>query len=169
METVACAASVSQVVVYSVSSVRYVQQLYVRLKGCGSAYRDEETNLSLLLDVIKKISSQGVKDNDPILPILIEIGRLACEILHLLKPRVLLGFNWTPLTKQDELKSNLQILEKKRELLHLHLSQTNNKVLVAIQETVTRQQTGLDSPPAMAPEPPRTIVIDPSSLKRVTG
>jgi hypothetical protein len=136
MEVIAGAASVSQVVVYSFSSIRYVQELYVRLKGCGSAYRDEETNLSLLLDIIRSLSSQGVKDNDPILPILIEIARLACEILHLLKPRILLGLNWTPLTKQDELKSTLQTLETKRKLLHLHLARANSKVLVAIQESV---------------------------------
>jgi hypothetical protein len=85
MEMVAGAASVTQLVAYSFSSIRYLQRLYNELKAHGSSYRDEETNLRLLLDVIRGLCQKGVKDNDPILPILVDLTGLACDILHLLQ------------------------------------------------------------------------------------
>jgi hypothetical protein len=162
MEVVGNVASVSQVVVYSFSTFRCLQKLYVELKSCGSAYHDEESNLSLLLGVIKSLSKQGVNDNNPILPVLIEICRLACEILHLLQPRILWGINWTHLAKQEELKSAFQALEKKRELLHLHLAQANNATLAALQEAVRKQQPNTQPntvpPHEMVQSPPQSTV-----------
>ena len=103
---------------------------------------NEETNISLLLDVIKDLSKQGIEDSNPILPVLIDISGLACEILCLLQPKRLLGFNWAPFAKQDKLKAAFEALDKKRKLLHLHMSHANNSALSALQEAFHKQQDG---------------------------
>jgi len=145
MDAIAGAASVSQLVAYSFSSIRYLQQLYTELKTGNSVYRNEEKNISLLLDVIKRLSSQNVPDSDPILPILIDISGLACEILHLLRPKRLLGYNWTSFTTQDKINLAFESLDKKRKLLHLYISQANNEALVALRETVEKQNANHSS------------------------
>jgi hypothetical protein len=136
MEMVAGAASVSQLVAYSLSSARYLQRLYSEIRTHGSTYRNEESNLSLLLDVVQGFSKQGVSNTKFILPILIDISTLACEIMHLLQPRKLWGVDWTPFTKQDALRAAFESLDKKQKLLHLHVSQANGKALTAIQHAL---------------------------------
>jgi hypothetical protein len=141
MEMVAGAASVSQLVAYSLSSARYIQQLYTEVQGHGSTYRNQETNLGLLLDIIKGFSKQGVSDDSPVLPVLIDISKLACDILHLLQPRKLWGFDWTPFTKQEALRSAFETLDKKQKLLHLHISHANSQALATIQQALVVNTT----------------------------
>ncbi|KAH3907386.1 hypothetical protein HBI56_157610 [Parastagonospora nodorum] len=165
MDIVAGAASVSQLIAYSLSSAHCLQQLYNELKNFGTSYRNEETNVCLLLDVIKGLSDQGVDDSDPILPILLDISRLACEILHLLQPRRLLGINWTPLTKQDELKSSFGALDKKQKLLHLRVS---GETLTALR-TVSRQGSFFSLAPThtMATPPPPKFTCNNNNIRGV--
>jgi hypothetical protein len=164
MEVVAGAASVSQLVAYSFSSLRYLQQLYTEIKICGSAYRNEEASLSLLLNVIRDLEKQGVSDSDPILPILIDVSRLACEILHLLQPRRLLGFNWTPFTKQDELKSAFRALDRQQKLLHLRVS---GEALTTLRAAVNRQGTDLSLAPSNTMPTTPSKVICPISCSKL--
>jgi hypothetical protein len=155
MDVVAGVASVSQLIAYSLSSAHCLQQLYSELKNFGTAYRNEEANVCLLLHVIKGISDQGVADSDPILPILLDISRLACEILHLLQPRRLWGINWTPLTRQDELKSSFTALDKKQKLLHLTVS---GETLTALRTGLSRQGSFFSLDPTHAMDTPSAKV-----------
>jgi hypothetical protein len=164
MEVIASVSSVSQLVAYSFSSFQYVQRLYTALKNGHSTYRNEETNIVLLLDVIKRLPSQNINDSDAILPILIDISGLACEILHLLQPKQFLGINWTPITGPNKLVSAFEALNKKERLLHLYITQASNEALAAIQKAVggPSANTSLSSPDIMAsppsPTPPQSSV-----------
>lgn len=163
MEIVSGIASISQIAVYSLSSVRYLQQLYIELKNSRAAYRNEEANVCLLLHVVKGLSDQGVADSDPILPVLLDICRLACEILHLLQPRRLLGINWTPLIRQDELKSSFEALGNNQKLLHLHVS---GETLKAIRTRFSRQGSDFSLASTLLMTAPRSKVSSPySNLK----
>jgi hypothetical protein len=141
MDMVAGAASVSQLFAYSVSSTRYLQELYTQLKAGDSVYRDGENKISLLLNVIKRLSShQQIKDSDPIRPVLIDISRLACQLLHLLQPKRILGYNWTALMARDKIDSAFKALDENRKLLHLCVSQASNDTLRTIQTTIEHQR-----------------------------
>jgi hypothetical protein len=133
MEVIAGAASISQLVAYSLSSTRYLQKLCTELKAGGSAYRSEENNINLLLKVIKRLAAQDIEDSDPILPILIDISGLACEVLHLLRPKRFLGYNWTALITHDKISTAFEALDRKRGILHLYISQSNRETVAPIQ------------------------------------
>ncbi|KAF2827812.1 hypothetical protein CC86DRAFT_404855 [Ophiobolus disseminans] len=139
MEVIAGAASVSQLVAYSFSSIRYLQQLYTELNTGDSVYRNEEKNVGLLLGVIKRLTDQNIQDTDPILPILIDISGLACEILSLLLPKRRFGYNWTALTAQNKIKAAFETLDKKQKLLQLYMLQANNDALFAIRTIIDQQ------------------------------
>lgn len=138
MEVIAVSASVTQLAAYTLSSARYLQHLYTELHTCHSAYRSEETNIILLLDVIKRLSCHNIEDSNPVLPILIDISGLACQILQLLQPRKLWGFNWIPITAQDKLSSSFETLTKKRSLLHLYVSQASYDAITDLRKAIDR-------------------------------
>lgn len=86
MEVIAGIASVSQLVAYSISCAHSLGQLHTALTS-NSAYRSEESNINLLLDVIRRLPTENIPESDPVLRILIDISGLACETLHLLQPK----------------------------------------------------------------------------------
>jgi hypothetical protein len=138
MEVIGGAASVSQLVVYISSSARTLHRLYTELRNGDSAYRNEETNIGLLLNILQRLERQDLEDHNPVLPVLIAISGLACQVLNLLQPRKVFGINWTPITAQDKLNSAFESLDKKRRLLHLYVSQTHHDALVDLRETIDR-------------------------------
>jgi len=167
MEMIAGIASVSQLVAYSFSSFRCLFRLYVEIKN-DSEYRTESTYIVLLLDIIKHLSSQKIEDSDPVLPVLIDISELVCEIRRHLQPRSLWGFNWISGISRDLARSAFDALDKKRALLHLYISQTNNNTLATLQKTIDRQvdSTNLVLQHKMA-EPPRQkkVMTSPKSIE----
>ena len=136
MEIVGCAASVSQLLVYIALSSGRLEKLCAELKDGSSTYREEESNISILLGIIKRLSRQNITNEDSILPVLIAISTLACQALHLLRPNKVLGINWTPITAHEKIKSAFQSLDKKRTLLHLYISQTHHDALIDLRETI---------------------------------
>ncbi|EUC47077.1 hypothetical protein COCMIDRAFT_3933 [Bipolaris oryzae ATCC 44560] len=138
MEFVGCAASVSQLLVYLSSSAVNLQRLYSELVHCNSNYRDEATNIRLLLHTLQRLGRQHLDDDDnsPVLPVLISISGTACQVLHLLKPKRLFGINWAPVTSQNKISSAFETLNKKRNLLHLYISQEHQEALVDLRHTV---------------------------------
>jgi hypothetical protein len=138
MEVVGGAASVSQLVVYISSSARTLHRLYTELHNGDSAYCDEESNIGLLLNILQRLARQDIGDHHPVLPVLIAISGVACEVLNLLQPRKVLGINWAPLTAQTKLKAAFESLDKKRLLLHLYVSQAHHDALVDLREAIDR-------------------------------
>ena len=136
MEIVGCAASVSQLLVYIALSSGRLEKLCAELKDGYTTYREEESNISLLLRIIQRLSRQNIANEESILPVLIAISGLACHALHLLRPNKVLGINWTPITAHEKIKSAFQSLDKKRSLLHLYISQTHHDALVDLRETI---------------------------------
>lgn len=141
MDAISGAASISQLLAYSASSVRYLYRVYTELHSHHSIYHNEQTNVRLLLDVIKRVSSQNIDDSDSVLPILVGISDVACEIINLLQSKTILGVNWVLLTSRTRLSVAFEALEKKRRLLHLYVSQASNDAIRAIQATLDRQYT----------------------------
>ena len=144
MELVGCAASVSQLVVYISSSAVSLQRLYVELRSGDSTYRSEANNINLLLNIFQRLAHRTIEDCNPVLPVLIAISEIACEVLCLLKPKRVFGFNWTPITAQDRINSAFESLDKKRRLLHLYISQAHHEALIDLREAIDR--TGMSSP-----------------------
>jgi hypothetical protein len=145
MEVIGGAASVSQLMVYISSSVRALHRLYTELHDGDSAYCDEEINIGLLLNILQRLARQGIEDHHHVLPVLIAISGVACEVLNLLQPRKVLGINWAPLTAQAKLKAAFESLNKKRRLLHLYVSQTHHDALVNLRETIERSSMTVPS------------------------
>ncbi|KAF1834160.1 hypothetical protein BDW02DRAFT_473231, partial [Decorospora gaudefroyi] len=123
MEIIGTSASVSQLVVYISSSTNTLRKLYTELQNADSVYREEKTNIGLLLNILQRLAQQNIQDCNPLVPIIIATSGIASQVLHLLQPRRKFGINWTPITTQDRLSSAFESLEKKRRLLHLYISQ----------------------------------------------
>lgn len=137
MELVGSAASVSQLLVYLSSSVNGLKRLYAEIASCNSTYRDEATNIQLLLHTLQRFGHQQVVDDHSlVLPILISISGIACQALQLLKPKRIFGINWAPVTSKDKIISAFETLDKKRKLLHLYISQEHHKALLDLRQMV---------------------------------
>ncbi|EMD89663.1 hypothetical protein COCC4DRAFT_106295, partial [Bipolaris maydis ATCC 48331] len=138
MELVGCAASVSQLLVYLSSSAISLQRLYTEFVHCNSIYRDEATNIRLLLYTLQRLGRQHVDDDDhsPVLPVLISISGIACQVLHLLKPKRIFVIDWAPVTSKDKIILAFETLDKKRNLLHLYISQEHQEALVDLRQRV---------------------------------
>lgn len=139
MELVGCAASVSQLLVYLSSSAISLQRLYTEFVHCNSTYRDEATNIRLLLYTLQRLGRQHVDDDDdhsPVLPVLISISGIACQVLHLLKPKRIFVIDWAPVTSKDKIILAFETLDKKRNLLHLYISQEHQEALVDLRQRV---------------------------------
>jgi hypothetical protein len=128
MEVIACIASASQLVAYSVSCAHY------------SSFRSEETNINLLLDVIRRLSTQEIQESDPVLRILVDISGLACEILHHLQPKSV-WIRWNTITLRSKLASLFETLDRKAKLLHLYITQASSSALEAIRIAVDENTT----------------------------
>ncbi|KAH9878938.1 hypothetical protein J1614_002373 [Plenodomus biglobosus] len=134
MEAISGAASISQLLVYSLSSVHFLRKLSSELSQGKSVYHEEERNIRSLLDIVSRLSLPNeIGACDPVLPILVDICRLAYDILLYLQPKVVWGINLTPLINRDRIISSLALLDTKRELLHLHIAQANSDVLSSLQ------------------------------------
>jgi len=138
MEVIGCAASVSQLLVYVTASAFRLHSLCSVLRRGDSIYRDEETNISLLLSILHRLPGQDKQADDPIFPILLSISGFASQALHLLQPRTFCGINWTPLISQDKIQLAFQSLDKQRRLLHLYISQAHHEALLDLRETIDK-------------------------------
>ncbi|KAI8932231.1 hypothetical protein NX059_011110 [Plenodomus lindquistii] len=141
MDVIAGVASVAQLGAYSLSTVRSLQQLYTELENRKSNYHDEERNISLLLRIIQRLASRDIKDCDHIIPILLDISGLACQILHLLRPKNRTAFFLSAFTNPGKLNLALEALDKKRPLLQLYISQVNNDTLAELHERLDKQNS----------------------------
>ncbi|CBX95717.1 hypothetical protein IAQ61_004550 [Plenodomus lingam] len=121
MEAISIAASVSQIVVYSVSSIHYLRKLTSELTQGSSAYYEEEKSIRSLLDIVSRLYLQNeIDDSDHLLSILLDISRVSCDILHCFRPKIVWGLNLAPIINKDKILSSLALLDTKRKLLHIH-------------------------------------------------
>lgn len=139
METIAAIASISQLVVYSASSVRYVQRLFSESNSCHSASDSVQKNFNLLLGIVNRLPTQYAEKSDPLLPISRDISGLTIDTLNLLRPQRIFGFDWAPITNQERLKLSFASLEGKRALLHLHICAVSANLLVNIRQDISSQ------------------------------
>jgi len=145
MEVIGCAASVSQLLVYVTASAFRLHRLCSVLRNGTSIYRDEETNVSLLLAILHRLPGQDKQAKDSIFPILLGITDVARQTLHLLQPKTICGINWTPLLSHGKIQLAFQSLEEKRRLLHLYISQAHHEALIDLRDTIGR--TGMANSP----------------------
>jgi len=138
MEVIGCAASVSQLLVYVTSCSLSLHRLCSVLRRGRSIYRDDETNINLLLKILDRLPGQSKQADDPIIPILLAISGIACQALHLLRPKTICGIDWTPLISQDKIQLAFQSLDKQRRLLHLYISQAHHEALIDLRDTIGR-------------------------------
>lgn len=136
MEVIGCAASVSQLLVYVTASAFRLHRLCSELRHGNSIYRNEETNISLLLNILHRLPGQDKQADDSIFPILLDITDVARQTLLLLEPKTICGINWTPLLSHGKIQLAFQSLEEKRRLLHLYISQAHNDALINLRETI---------------------------------
>jgi hypothetical protein len=136
MEMVSCVASVSQLVVYIASSSRKLERLCHEIRDGFAIYREEESNICLLLNILQRLSQRAIADAEPILPVLIAISGIACQVLYLLQPNKIFGINWTPITAHEKISAAFKSLDKKRTLLHLYLSQAHYDALKDLRDTI---------------------------------
>lgn len=136
MDAVGCVASVCQLIEYSASSAASLGRLYEELVHGDSTYRDEAANIRLLLDTLQRLSRHHVEDHNPVLPVLISISGIACQLLHLLQPKRSFGINLAFFTPRDKINSAFETLNHKRTLLHLHISQAHQDALVDLRQTI---------------------------------
>lgn len=133
---IGCAASISQLGVYLATSAVILKKLYTELQNADSIYRNEASNIQLLLTIFQKLPEKKIEDHDPVLPVLIAISTLSTEVLGLLEPRRRFGINWAPIASRDKINSAFESLEKKRRLLHLYISQAHQTALIDLRHTI---------------------------------
>jgi len=150
MEPIGCAASISQLAVYLLSTTVCLKKLYNALRSGDSIYRNEATNLELLLNILQRLRNQKIDNHDPVLPVLIAISGHASEALHLLQPRTRFGINWTPITCQDKTNLAFESIQRKTELLHLYISQSHHTALVDLRQTIDKST--MANPPENPPD-----------------
>ena len=138
MEVIGCAASVSQLVVYISSSAVALQRLWTELRNSDSTYRDEESNVNLLLNILRRLSNQDIQDHNPVLPVLIAISGTACQVLHLLQPKKIFGYNIAFISSHSKIQLAFRSLDRQRRLLHLYISQSHHEALTDLRETIAQ-------------------------------
>lgn len=134
MDVISGIASVSQLGAYGQSAARCLQRLYLRVHEGPSLYQREKTNISALLDVIKRVCKQESVATENVLALLVDISSLASDILSLLQRHGFLGINWTLVICPQSLSDAFQALTAKRELLHLSIAQSNHELSIDIQK-----------------------------------
>ena len=138
MDLVVAVAGTIQLLAYSHSASKVLLQLIIAIKQGPAAYRDYGINLRLLLDVISQIvePNSRLQSNSLTISIILEITDLAQRALNLLPQTTSLFaiIRHTATHQRSALDESFDALSRKREILHLHISQTH---LLALSELRT--------------------------------
>lgn len=137
MDILGGVASISQIVAYSLSTAQCLQRAYKSVRDGPVIYRSEKSNIKLLLDITADICGGAPETHERILPILVDISKISCQIFNLLERRSFSSFTWASLTTQRTLEQAFSNLTVKRQILHLHIGHTNNILLLKLSEEVS--------------------------------
>ena len=138
MDLVGATASIAQLAAYGHSVIQRLLHLYEAIRTGPAVYRDQKSNISILLDIVHRTCDQDSTQGEVILPLLVDISALACRILNLLDRKGFLGLNWTLLIRHEILSEAFTSLNGKRDLLHLHISERNQTVLSQIRIDIAK-------------------------------
>lgn len=131
------AAGVSQLVAYGHTATKYLIKLYKAVRDGPTAFQDQRYNISLLLKITEQICRRNSSQNESILSLFVRITDTVHSIVELLEQRGILGINWILVTNTETLAQAFESLNRKRDLLQLHLSQESHELLSRIQVDIT--------------------------------
>ncbi|KAI9660654.1 MAG: hypothetical protein M1821_010006 [Bathelium mastoideum] len=143
MDIIASTASVAQLVAYSHSAVQKLFRLHQAVRNGPTSYSDQKTNISILLHIVRRISRQGILQEELVLPILVEISAIACRIECLLNQKGIFGYHWTSLGSCKTLSEAFFSLNTKRDLLHLCISGENQETLDQVRLDIAQMSANL--------------------------
>jgi hypothetical protein len=130
-------AGVSQLVAYGHTATKYLIKLYKAVRDGPTAFQDQRYNISLLLNITEQICRRNSSQNESILSLFVQITDTVHSIVKLLEQRGILGINWILVTNTETLAQAFESLNRKRDLLQLHLSQESHELLSRIQVDIT--------------------------------
>ncbi|KAI9679015.1 MAG: hypothetical protein M1822_007441 [Bathelium mastoideum] len=136
MDILGTTASAIQLTGYGKSVFHQLVRLCKAVRHGPAAYRDQLFNITILLNIVKRIPEQGELQQDPIPQLLVDIAKLAHDIQTLLKKKGPFGLNWALITGWEALSQTFTSLNEKRDLLHLHISERNQNVLTQIRSDI---------------------------------
>ncbi|KAI9685090.1 MAG: hypothetical protein M1822_005482 [Bathelium mastoideum] len=137
MDLIGETASVSQLVAYGGSVARCLLRLSRAIRHGPAAYRDQELNVSILLDIVQRVRWQE-RLQAPITRLLQDISELAWKIQEFLRQRGFLGLNWSVIARSEAVSEAFAALNTKKDLLHLHISERSQVALNQIQSDINR-------------------------------
>ncbi|KAE9363802.1 hypothetical protein N431DRAFT_564386 [Stipitochalara longipes BDJ] len=146
MDAVSGVASISQLFVYGHSVTKSLIRLYKAVQNGPAAFRDQKFNVSLLLEITKRVSQRTSSENETILLLFVQITESVHSIINLLEQRGILGINWVSFTKNEALTVAFESLGRKRDLLQLHISQEGLEILNRIQSDIASMSRRIESP-----------------------
>jgi hypothetical protein len=133
MDVIGGLASITQLVAYGHSVTKSLIQLYKAVQNGPTAFQDQKFNISLLLEIIGRICKRKSLQTESILLLFVQITDSAKSIENLLVQKATLGSNWISLIKSKTLAEAFESLNKKKEILQLHISDKNHELLSCIQ------------------------------------
>lgn len=146
MEALGLTASITQLAAYGHSAVQSLLRLYQAVRAGPAAYRDQQSNVSILFSIICRIYQRDLVGEESISPLLSDIAKLARKIQALLEQKGFLGLNWALIVRPESLSEAFVSLDEKRKLLHLHLSERNQDALSQIRTDTTQLMMSLAGP-----------------------
>ncbi|KAF2117594.1 hypothetical protein BDV96DRAFT_597507 [Lophiotrema nucula] len=139
MEIVGAVASVSQLIAYGNSTLLVLRGLYKDLQQDQLGWKEQESELSLLLQIVEKISGRHYSKQEvlpgAVLSLLLDLSKIAQAARVLVassQSTGLLGIRWTALRVARDLPDVLGSLQSKRKLLQLFISYQNLEISRAI-------------------------------------
>ncbi|KAI1085086.1 hypothetical protein F5B20DRAFT_520941 [Whalleya microplaca] len=133
MDIIGGLASTTQLVAYGYSVSKILLQLIHDIKEGPAAYREHKINIQLLLRVVSQVSQQTTESSEPndlIINILVQISTAACRILALLRgTNSLIERIIHAPSRRSQVSKTLESLSAQKDLLHLHISQDNHRIL----------------------------------------
>ncbi|KAF2234690.1 hypothetical protein EV356DRAFT_532733 [Viridothelium virens] len=132
MDVLGATASAVQLTEYGRSALLQLVRLYQAVRNGPAACRDQQFNLSILLNIVNRVGQQEGLREDPIPQLLVDISALAKDIYALLETKGLFGLNWALITGRATLSEAFVSLNGKKDLLHLHISERTQNVLSQI-------------------------------------
>ncbi|KAF2235937.1 hypothetical protein EV356DRAFT_513510 [Viridothelium virens] len=136
MDLIGLTASIAQLAAYGKSVARQLSRLYNAIRTGPDAYRDQASNISVLLNIVSRVGEQRTLQEESILLLLREISVLVGKIQNLLDQKGIFGLNWALIARSEALSEAFVALNTKRDLLHLYISERNHNVLSQIQNNI---------------------------------
>jgi hypothetical protein len=146
MDVIGGLASITQLIAYGHSVTKSLIQLYKAVQNGPTAFQDQKFNISLLLEIIESICKRKSLQTESILLLFVQITDSAKSIENLLVQKATLGNIWISLIKSKTLAEAFESLNKKKEILQLHISDKNHELLSCIQSDMASMNRPNSSP-----------------------